>query len=546
MNYCRKLHLFFYAAAAALLPNIFLFNLYNRNHTEIRVDFGTLLLLALVFAVVSIAVFVLLHLIMSSAKGALLIIIPFWTAFWLFETMVSALLQETTASRLVLLGILLATIALAVFLLRLFNVSFARGRAVFHMLSFVICLLFVFNVMPFVGSSGLGTANYSIRKNFTLNGDLPNPDVHWLMPDGMINFTDFEAYFNDPQHGFRAFLTERGFVINQDARYVSHNTRFGIPGLFSPDFYDSFLATLFAEIGHLGRDDRTRILNEAFEYYDISLEEDIAPYAELFRAFMQAGYTAVTIAPHAPHIYPVMDHFYRLDSEGRSDVVEQYPFTIATSLTHGGRTFSQRVVGLADLLARTTPLSLAFSPEIIADMRGGDLEWLPIPDHTQIIDQLTTPLNLRHERAVYRAFIDSLSIPGPRMTYTSFYVAHGARWSWQAPGVEGIGAASVELYPAAHTHAAHILMNLIDLILEDNPNAVIVIQSDHGFHLNQSHNALIMRGYTREDTARLHNSVMSAVRIPTQYGGLDEPLDPRNITRELVNRFVGANYELLP
>lgn len=57
---------------------------------------------------------------------------------------------------------------------------------------------------------------------------------------------------------------------------------------------------------------------------------------------------------------------------------------------------------------------------------------------------------------------------------------------------------------------------------------------------------LLAEDFTEEEDIHLHHSVMSAVRISEQYGGLDMPLDPRNITRELVNRFVGENYELLP
>jgi hypothetical protein len=54
------------------------------------------------------------------------------------------------------------------------------------------------------------------------------------------------------------------------------------------------------------------------------------------------------------------------------------------------------------------------------------------------------------------------------------------------------------------------------------------------------------QGYTKEQIVELMHSVFSAVRIPDEYGGLDEPIAPLNITRELINRFVGDNYELLP
>ena len=44
----------------------------------------------------------------------------------------------------------------------------------------------------------------------------------------------------------------------------------------------------------------------------------------------------------------------------------------------------------------------------------------------------------------------------------------------------------------------------------------------------------------------LNYSTVSAVRIPEKYGSLTEPLDPLDITRYLVNHFVGeGNYDYL-
>ena len=124
---------------------------------------------------------------------------------------------------------------------------------------------------------------------------------------------------------------------------------------------------------------------------------------------------------------------------------------------------------------------------------------------------------------------------------------HAATWHWQYDGAERLRSSSyrIDLYPAAHGYMAHMLMTMIDMILEQNPNAVIAIQSDHGFHLEETQTQLLADGLTEAEVANLQNSVMSAVRIPEQYGGLNAPLDPLNITRELVNRLVGQNYKLL-
>jgi hypothetical protein len=51
--------------------------------------------------------------------------------------------------------------------------------------------------------------------------------------------------------------------------------------------------------------------------------------------------------------------------------------------------------------------------------------------------------------------------------------------------------------------------------------------------------------FNDEDVRIMQNQVMSAVRIPEKWGGLDEPLDLLNISRVLANRYAGRNYPLL-
>ena len=70
-----------------------------------------------------------------------------------------------------------------------------------------------------------------------------------------------------------------------------------------------------------------------------------------------------------------------------------------------------------------------------------------------------------------------------------------------------------------------------------------MLQADHGIHIMPAHNYMLDIGYTETQVMEMWLSVISAVRIPQQYGESDEPVDPLDITRLLVNRFVGENYE---
>jgi hypothetical protein len=102
----------------------------------------------------------------------------------------------------------------------------------------------------------------------------------------------------------------------------------------------------------------------------------------------------------------------------------------------------------------------------------------------------------------------------------------------------------VEKYLPQHHYSMQLTLKFIDMILEQDPDAVIVMQADHGIH-SYTVQSMNQQGYDHDDILALNLSTVSAVRIPEKYGKLSEPLDPLDITRYLVNHFVGENYEYL-
>jgi hypothetical protein len=103
----------------------------------------------------------------------------------------------------------------------------------------------------------------------------------------------------------------------------------------------------------------------------------------------------------------------------------------------------------------------------------------------------------------------------------------------------------VSMYLPQQKYTVKVMLGMVDYIIEKDPDAVIIIQGDHGIHAF-SRNDLASQGFTDEQMLEMNFSTISAVRIPPQYGTLTEPLDPLDITRYLVNHYVGeGNYEYL-
>lgn len=90
-----------------------------------------------------------------------------------------------------------------------------------------------------------------------------------------------------------------------------------------------------------------------------------------------------------------------------------------------------------------------------------------------------------------------------------------------------------------------MMLGMIERVIEENPTAIIIIQGDHGIHYF-ARSELAEQGFTDEQMIEINFSTISAVRIPEKYGTLSEPLDPLDITRYLVNHYVGeGNYDYL-
>lgn len=572
-KYKRKLDIILYYISAIIIPNIFLFNLYDRNRIRNHIPFASVLITAAVFAVISVGLLLLFYWIARSLEGALVLISLFWLLFWLFEqTYTIKILFLTAFTRLGWLIAIITSLMLLSMFFRKRRPHFHKISPAFRILAVSLCGLFVFNFIPALNHQIMvqrgvniryeaflrGEEMFYIKRTFRVNSELPNPNIYWFHMDGMLSFYVIEKYFGDTQDELRNELKNRGFVINETAELNATYTNFALPALLAPAFYDSYFGTRLAQTGHLIGTERALELTGMLTLDGISLKTDIFPNLEFFHALLAANYHTIMITDSRSVLFewPPLDRRYRvLDylalNVDCTYILSKHDFSEIRANNH----FNE-INDLIRLLTITTPLSIisdrisTLLTEIIEAEINEEL-WLPVNNHEDIIDQLTKETrNTIHERQLYRALIDSFSVPSPKLVYIFNFFTHSSTIKHSnILGMARGGGIPTDVYPvymAHHEYAAMVMLNKIDMILEKDPSAVIILQSDHGIHDNAELGNLLRLGYTEKQVQELHVSVFSAVRIPPQYGGLDFPLEPRNISRELVNRFVGENYTLLP
>ena len=500
-----------YYIASLFMPSILLFDLYNRNRVERHIDFLHVLVIAGILAVIGLLLLVAFKLLVKSIEGALVLSVLAWLMFWLYEWLLGTVRRilpiDFLPSRVFAL-LLLIIIALIVIAFRRYKPPLGNIRPAFNMLAICVIVFFIFNFVPGVNHERVlaqgrrateeGTSSFYIKRSFVIDESLPTPDIYWIHVDGMMSLEVIERFWGLCYDHFREELKARGFMIYEDALVNASFTHAFFPAILSPAFYDSFWRESLSEVETKLRYERVAALNNIMAEHGLVQAEDIIPYYELFSALVARGYEMAIFGGY--EWLPVT--FEHLEEDNHI-------------LTRMSWQRFQRGA-LPTLLELTTPLSLNLISgfEGVATVEDGESHRLgPRFEYSYML--YTHMHNLEH-------ILDPENIP-----------------------IEEVDTTRYDLYPQGVDRAINAMLNNVDNILERNPNAVIILQSDHGFHINITQQYLLDQGYSLEQVLELMHSVFSAVRIPDEYGGLEEPIAPLNITRVLVNRFVGENYQLL-
>ena len=500
-----KLYNAIYYVSALFLPSILLFNLYNNNRVENHLIFWHVLMLAGIFAVVGLLAFLFFRFATGNLESAFLLSILFWVFFWLFENLFGFVAYFIpNIRRYVILAILGACLITAVFLLRRFKPPHAKIRPALITLAACFILLFFFNLIP--GISHMITLQRNrapdmefpqyIKHEFIIDENLPSPDIHWVHLDGMMSLETVERFWELDLNAFREELALRGFLIYENALLNAGFTDAAMPALLSPEFYDSFLSDSLIEAEGLFKNNAAQVLDHALTNAGLTFYNDIFTNLELLNALSVKEY----------------DIIIRNSLDGRLFFYNPYREDFSQPNYLFGRWHISVFMDLPELLNLTTPLNI---------------DYFLSPYHTNSIRDIE-----KHAQ----------------FNFSALYYTHVLNWDHYPPPATWADTdwTAVHLYPSAYEKMTEAVLNHIDSIIGANPDSVIVLQADHGFHVENTQQFMLDQGYSLEEVLELIYSVFSAVRIPPTYGGLDAPIAPLNISRELVNRFVGVNYELLP
>lgn len=406
-----------------------------------------------------------------------------------------------------------------------------------HMQKYVKLFMLVFGIVFLINTVSLTwkminrsnakeEGNRLIKDEFSIDYNTDTPNVFWIHPDGMLGVDAVKKYYGDDQIEFLQEMEKRGFIVNSGAMFEAcHSTAVAIPVLMCPQANDTWISQ------KIDTHEKAMNLrqNTAFQQYMTDFRKD----NETLNAFFKRGYKVDVVGPVKYYYPPEGGDYYMGFGEsgvnyvthatsGLMDVLE----TEDTITTLGRISVYLRVI--FDFMDTHFYRPQVFN-RVVKDeseqfiMDGNEKESYDMAALHEI-------LYSRYNEPLFVVIHDST----PHCPY--IYTENGDSHEASMDPID---------YLPQHMYTERVIIQMVDEIIKKDPEAIIIVQSDHGLHGNTEKEFRVAFG-DDADAVEMWNSTMSAVRIPEKYrNGKEKHMvaTPLNISRYLVNTFVGENYE---
>jgi hypothetical protein len=519
---------------ALLLPVTLMLFIYNQNARYLSLTQVAITTVCLI--IFTVGVFLLLKKLYHSDHTAFVGCLVAVVLIFLYNNIYYKYLFISLNGHLALLAIPAIAYIVAYLLNLLFKKKEFRDLPSFVAIALsVVLVINLFNFGKNIFNSKDALAEYEYKTSFITDDALPAPNVYWVLCDGLLGFDAMERYFGDRQDAVTAQFESRGFAINKGAAFESgHSTRIAIPQLMCPDYCDKYLQNVLAD------HDAAMKLNNSSDAEMFNARY----HNETINAFAAKGYTTISMSIDEDIFFPVTDYFYYVAAHYTSDrEYAELPYFIKTSKTQDAAYLESRffAMHLGDVFLGGIP------DNVFNFLSKRNITRYPLTaDFDNVKSIVPTTLYADKYAVLINSIYDSLhleEINEPKFSIIHAFMPHFPLcFDENGNMVKNVN--NIMAYPGHHAFAIKTLINIIDMIITADPDAVIVLQSDHGLHGQSREN--ITKAFAAPDAVLdIWNSVFSAIRVPDEYRTGSEHYatsSPLNLSRYLVNSYVGKNY----
>ena len=437
-------------------------------------------------------------------------------------------------------------ILIFVFILKKF-IHFQLDKIVIF-LSFVVLFLVFVQVITSIHngiSVLLKFKKYHYKMEIQVKENMDTPNIYWIHCDGMMNFYDMKKYFNFKDSYFQDYLKRNHYSYNEKASLiVGHRTQSALVALFNPYYYDHFFKDYLMEL----QDNFIHERDSSFMVNFYELEEKRLNN-ELFQALKKKDYTTIAIADFNQYTGFYTDYFYDFytyDTEGKQ-VTDKQEFRYMDN--HNMTKKDQfKLLSFMRFNHFKTLLDKTILYPTLENVNYLDYEVVPYQEEDISESSYTDKSNYWISKAILSGIHDSLDIKDKKFVFIDFKLNHlpitfNAYGDFLLPDNQ----LNLGYYSSNYSYSTKLLVEILDYIRKNDENAMIVIQGDHGLHMLEDDLLRNYFGVSQEELQEVRNSVISAYYIPEKYQNGDEKYldNPLNISRYLVNNYIGNNYEYI-
>lgn len=395
-------------------------------------------------------------------------------------------------------------------------------------------LLNVFSLIFFISGVGLMIPKIITNYNQTLviskasyssqeitSNDKPN--IYYFIFDTMLNLSIAEDYFDVDTGTFEADMEKEGFYFVDNTGYEGlHLTISSMASLFNPDAYDKELKSFLDEYSLIGYKSDIDYIATQTEFYSKKASQFYELYQnpQFFDIMKKAGYKIVGIgAASMQPTSPLYDIYYSHDVTKNFDNNMFMVFCAATPIDR-----------ISNLLFKRN----AIIPPVFGDTNDKNLKRIYGP----YIDQRDYFKN---------DVMDITSIPGSKLSICHILMPHYP-FVYDADGTVSINAQSFSItrYKEQYEYTLKYIKELMTELLQKDPNAIIVIQGDHG--ITENHLDMSSLTLSEEEHRDIGTQVFLAVHIPegAEKYGISKDFCALNIPRVLMNKFASTDFQMIP
>lgn len=521
-----------------IVPNLIYVSMllyyYNSNSSYdnmLEVSFREVILLLVIFFVITCFIYFLLSKVFKN-KQKVFCVMLFIVCFYFFK--------------FTLIQFLLFIVFILILIIDFKKIIRFKLDSIVVIAFFIIFVFFSFSFVSAVYNfsvSIIKSRSYNNKIEFKVNDDKDSPNIYYIHCDGMMGISAMKKYFYYNNTYFTNYLKDNDYYINEDASIINgHKTQRSLVSLFNPNYYDKFYKKYLSDLEnvYLGKSKDTSFNVGYYELEDKRLDN------ELFRALKKKDYTTVGIGEYNQYTSLDTDYYYDYyihDSDWKHIVDGREGLRYIENSNSDLKKISYVHFIHSKSLSSSTMFYNLIDDLNYLDYRDVDYNDFDTSEYEYIDNSIYWPA-----KAILKSLDESMNIDNKKFVFIDYNLNHlYLTFDIYGNRLRDNDRVNLNYYDDNYIYSTYLLVDILKIIKNNDSDSVVILEGDHGIHMLDDKYIMGMFSVDELGLQEIRNSVISAIYIPDKYrNGDEEYLDnPLNISRYIVNSYVGDNYEYL-